>query len=169
MIGITCSIIVVLITTYVQFKYEQKKSLNSMLTNIQHFYFQYLLVVMSLDPEEHVPDKLWEHYYDSLLEDIKNIMRGLNEIEWFSKKKEKTTTELYKGFINLWITMNKALDIERECSVKEIVADPALKDIKVNAMLLAVDNSRVGEEIEKNYNEAEAYLEELREKGHWNK
>ena len=32
-----------------------------------------------------------------------------------------------------------------------------------------ITEARMYNEIEKNYNEAEAYLEELREKGHWNK
>lgn len=40
MIGIACSIIVVLVTTYVQFKFEQRETLNTILTNIQFFYFR---------------------------------------------------------------------------------------------------------------------------------
>lgn len=50
MIGTACSIIVVIVTTFLQFKYEQRKTLNSILSDIQFFFFHYLLVVMSLDP-----------------------------------------------------------------------------------------------------------------------
>lgn len=169
MIGIACSIIVVLITTYVQFKFEQRKTLNTILTNIQFFYFRYLLVVISLDPEEQAPPKLWEHYYDALQEDIKQITRGLNEIEWFSKKKEKTITELHRGFLQLLISMSKALDTQRERAVKEIVGDPILKDIRDSALSLAGDNDRAGKEIAENYAKAEASLEEFRKNGHWEK
>lgn len=169
MIGIACSIIVVLITTYVQFRFEQRKTLNTILTNIQFFYFRYLLVVISLDPEEQAPPKLWEHYYDALQEDIKQITRGLNEIEWFSKKKEKTITALHRGFLQLLISMSKALDTQREHAVKEIVGDPILKDITDNALLLAGDSDRAGKEIAENYAKAEAGLEELRKNGHWGK
>lgn len=167
MIGIACSIIVVIITTYVQFKFEQRKALNSILTNIQFFFFRYLLVVISLDPEERAPAKLWEHYYDSLQEDIKKITYGLNEIEWFSKKKEKTMTELHRGFIKLLIAMSKALDTQRERAVKEIVGDPILEKIKDNALSLTSDNDRVGKEISENYAKAESYLDKLRKNGHW--
>jgi len=167
MIGIACSIIVVIITTYVQFKFEQRKALNSILTNIQFFYFRYLLVVISLDPEEQAPAKLWEHYYDSLQEDIKKITYGLNEIEWFSKKKEKTITELHRGFISLLIAMSEALDTQRERAGKESVGDPILEKIKDNALSLAGDNDRAGKEILENYTKAESYLDELRKNGHW--
>ena len=167
MIGIACSIIVVLITTYVQFKYEQRKTLNSILTNIQFFYFRYLLVVMSLDPEEQVPPKLWEHFYDSLQDDIKKITRELNEVEWFSKKKEETVVEIRKGFLKLLIDMSKASTVQKEDSVKAIVNNSALKVIKDNALLLAGENNRTGEEITENYKKAEACLEELRQNGHW--
>ena len=169
MIGTACSIIVVIITTYVQFKFEQRKALNSILTNIQFFYFRYLLVVISLDPEEQAPAKLWEHYYDLLQEDIKKITCGLNEIEWFSKKKENTTTELYKGFLRLLIAMSKALATQRECAVKKIVGDPILEKIKDNALSLASDNDQVGKEISENYAKAESCLDELRKNGNWEK
>lgn len=167
MIGIACSIIVVLITTYVQFKFEQRKILNSILTNIQFFYFRYRLVVMSIDPKEQVPPKLWEHYYDSLQDDIKKITSKINEIEWFSKKKEKTITELSRSFLKLLIAMSKVLDTQRERAVKGIVGDPILKNIRDSALSLAGANNRAGEEIAENYEKAEACLEELKKNGCW--
>lgn len=169
MIGISCSIIVVIITTYVQFKFEQRKVLNEILTNIQFFYFRYLLIVMSLDPEEHVPPKIWEHYYDEIHRDIKQITRGLQEIEWFSKKKEKAITELHRNFLRLLIAMSKALDAQREQAVTKIVGEPVLKSIRDTALRLARDNERAGKEIDENYQKAETYLDELRRNGHWGK
>lgn len=166
MIGIACSIIVVLITTYMQFKFEQRKTLNTILTNIRFFYFRYLLVVISLDPEEQVPQKLWEHYYDELQDDIKQITCGLNEIEWFSKKKEKTITELHRGFLQLLISMSKAPNAQRECAVKEIVGDPILKDIRDNALLLAEENDRTVKEISEYYAKAETLLKEITKSRH---
>ena len=169
MIGIACSIIVVLITTYLQFKFEQRKTLNSILTNIQFFYFRYLLVVMSLDSKEQTPAKLWEHYYDSLQEDIKKITRELNEIEWFSKNKEMTISKIYRGFLSVLIDMSKALDTQKERAVKEIIGKPILKDIKENALALTNNNERVRQEISENYEKAEACLKELRKNGYWEK
>ena len=167
MIGTACSIIVVLITTYVQFKFEQRKTLNSILLNIQFFYFRYLLVVMSLDPEEQTSSGLWDYYYDSLQEDIKKITHGLSEIRWFSQKKEKTITELQREFLKLLFAMSKELDSQKEYAVKKLVGNPVLKDIRDYALSLSGENDRAGEEIAADYKKAEAYLEELKEKGYW--
>ena len=162
MLGIACSLIVVFITTYVQFKFEQRKILNSILSNIQFFFFRYLLVVISLDPSEHTSSKLWEHYYDTMEEDIRKITNGLSDIEWFSKKKSKVITELHKCYLHLLIEMSKALDNQKEDAVKRIVGDPMLKKIKDNALLLAIDNEREGKEIVENFEKAQKYLNNLK-------
>ena len=75
LIGIACSVVVVIITTFLQFKYEQKKLLNSVLSDIQFLLFYYLLVVYSLSPDEETPVKLWEHYYDEIYNGVRKIRR----------------------------------------------------------------------------------------------
>ena len=79
MIGIACSIIVVIITTFLQFKYEQRKALQTTLSDIRFLLFQFLLVTLSLDSEDDAPDDLWEHHYDEIYNGIRKISSELSE------------------------------------------------------------------------------------------
>ena len=85
-IGAACSIVVVIITTFIQFKYEQRKALKSVLSDVQFFFFHYLLVIMALDPNEKTTDKQWEYYYGEVYNSVRKISSELSNIEWFSKK-----------------------------------------------------------------------------------
>ena len=118
MIGTACSIIVVIVTTFLQFKYEQRKTLNSILSDIQFFFFHYLLVVMSHDPREKTSDKLWEYYYDETYKGIRKISTDLSSIEWFSKKKIKTTANLHQAVLQMMYDIVKFTDRKNKKSIK---------------------------------------------------
>ena len=162
MIGTACSIIVVIVTTFLQFKYEQKKTLNSILSDIQFFLFHYLLVVMSLAPEENTSEKLWEYYYDETYKGIRKISSELSNVEWFSKKKIKITANLQKSILNMMIDIVKLTDRKDKKSMLCVIDTPYLTEIKDNAILLASANEYAAGEIVRNFERIQDELKELK-------
>ena len=163
MIGTACSIIVVIVTTFLQFKYEQRKTLNSILSDIQFFFFHYLLVVMSLDPKEKTSDKLWEYYYDETYKGIRKISTDLSSIEWFSKKKIKTTSNLHQAVLQMMYDIVKFTDRKNKKSMLSVIDTPHLKEIKDNAILLASANEYAAKEIVRNFERVQDELKELKQ------
>lgn len=163
MIGTACSIIVVIVTTFLQFKYEQRKTLNSILSDIQFFFFHYLLVVMSLDPKEKTSDKLWEYYYDETYKGIRKISTDLSCIEWFSKKKIKTASNLHQAVLQMMYDIVKFTDRKNKKSMLSVIDTPHLKEIKDNAILLASANEYAAKEIVRNFERVQDELKELKQ------
>ena len=164
MIGIACSIVVVIITTYLQFKYEQEKTLKSILSNVKFFFFEYLLIVLSLDPDEETPDKLWEYYYDETYNGIKKISSELSNLEWFSKAKSKTSGELQIAVLSIMTDMVKASGRSNREGLSQIIDNPMLRVVKNKAILLADSHEYYKEEIIKNYEQIQEELDNLKTK-----
>lgn len=162
LIGIACSIIVVIITTFLQFKYEQKKALKSLLSEIQFFFFHIHLVELSLYPEEETPNKLWEYYYDKIYDSAKKISKDVSSIEWFSKKKIKVMDDLQQSVLEAMIDIVKFTDKKNKSSILCILDKLWLKKIKDNAILLTDSDEYVAKEITKNYDKVQCELKNLK-------
>ena len=162
-IGIACSIIVVIITTFLQFKYEQKKVLDSILSDVRIFLLHCHLAAISLDPKEETSEGLWDYQYEKLEDEIRKISFQLSEIEWFSKKNAQTAFKLQKAAILIRIEMAKESHPKR--SIEYILRTPSIKDLKENAVALASPNSHDAQEIYSNYEKMLSELESLKEKG----
>lgn len=158
MIGVACSIIVVIITTFVQFKYEQKKLLNSILQDVQFFLFRYVLIAISLDPSEEVSLNMWEYYYDEVYNETKNISLQLSNIEWFSKKNSRIAFNLRKAILNIMADLVKNSGKNKKEGLIETVQSSWIKEIKDNALLLTTSNDRISKEIIENYDKIEDEL-----------
>ena len=162
MIGIACSIIVVIITTYLQFKYEQEKTLKSILSDVQFFFFNYLLIILSLDPDEETPDKLWEYYYDETYNGIKKISSELSNLEWFSKTKSKISGELQIAVLSIMVDMIKSSGRNNREGLSQIIDNPMLHIVKDKAILLAGSHEYYKEEIINKYEEIQKELDRLK-------
>lgn len=162
MIGIACSIIVVIITTFLQFKYEQRKLLNSILSDVQFFFFDYLLIVISLDPSEETPDKLWEYYYDKIYNGIRNISSQLLNIEWLTKKKTITAGNLEKAVLHVMMDIAKCSGKTKKDGLISVLDQTWLNEIKDNSLALAESNQYAVKQITNNYDRLHEKLKELK-------
>lgn len=160
-IGIACSIVVVIITTFLQFKYEQRKILYSILSDVQFLFFDYLLIVLSLDPDEKTPEKLWQYYYDKVYDGVKRISSQLSDIEWFSKKKTKTAGNLQKAVLQVRINLSKRSN-QKEYGLLYIDDISSLDVIKDSALELAKSNEYFTREIMDNYKKLQLELNKLK-------
>lgn len=160
MIGVACSIVVVIITTFLQFKYEQRNLLNSILSDVRFFLFHFLLAAMSFDPKEEAPEALHNYHFDELYNGIKKISAQLSNIQWFSKKKGKIAVDLQKSAMLIMIDMTKHPN--RQYNLRCILDTPLLKELKENALLLDPSNEHVINEIVENYDDIQAQLKNLK-------
>lgn len=164
MVGIACSIIVVLVTTYMQFRFEQNKILASVLSSLRFFFFDYLCIAMALDPNEQVPKRFWEYDYDKVEKHIREITSELLSIEWFSKKKNNLVIEIQRQFLILRVELSKTEGKDKETLVKGVIGLPAIKEIKDGALQLAEGDgyTYIKTEIVKDYEEAEKCIAKYR-------
>lgn len=169
MIGIACSIIVVIITTFLQFKYEQRKLLNSILSDVQFLFFDYLLIVVSLDPSEKTTEKLWEYYYDKIYNGTKNISSQLLNIEWLTKKKVKIAENLEKAILHIIMDIAPCSGKTKKENLVSVLDKTWLNEIKDNALSLAESNKYFGKQIANNYERVQFELKNLNLKNFFTK
>lgn len=161
MIGIACSIIVVIITTYLQFKYEQKKLINSVLSETQFLFFYYLLVVYSLHPDEETPNKLWDHYYDKIYNAVQKISLEISNIEWFSCKKSKALNKVQQSVLQLMVDIAKSSGNDKKNGLVNSIDIDCFKNIKDNVLLIANEDEYMVKEIIRNYDRVQEELKAL--------
>lgn len=151
MIGIACSSIVVIITTLLQFMYEQKKLINSIISGIQILFFHCWGGAMALTSPEEVPCTLWKNYCEEIYEELRKISKDLSGIEWFSKKQNKKMIDLHRAVLGMMvetINFSNYKDI-----VLNAINNPLLDEIKENTVFLASENdSRIKEIFQKHTN-----------------
>lgn len=159
LIGIACSIIVVVITTLLQFKYEQKKALNSLISEIQLFFFHCWVAAMASTSPEEVPGTLWKHHCDDIYDGLRKISLGISGIEWFTKSKKKKTVALQRAVLGLRMeTIEFSNDQDM---VLNAINNTLLDEIKENVIFLAGSDDYRIKEITHNYEKIKQELENL--------
>lgn len=113
LIGIACSLIVVVITAYLQLRFEQNKLFNEILSNIGHFYFHYLLFVIRLS-DEGTNKKILSECIAEIDKDISTIIKQLNEICWFSKKRNHDFLNIQQEFMLISINLCHGGNLSKE-------------------------------------------------------
>lgn len=159
--GIACSIIVVIVTTYLQFKHEREKKLNEISSKIGMFFFKYIILIISLYPEEQTTKVEHKRYYDEFHNITYEIIKELFEITWFSKRKNKLAYDLQTDFMRLYLDMSIDLDKPKKFAI-ESIANSSLIDNILEKTLLFVKNEYEKEKILKDAQKAKSYLNELK-------
>lgn len=92
--GIACSLIVVIVTTYLQFKYEQERLLDEIASNLNSFFFHRYYAVRDLLSNKTYTVELWEYLHDMIENNIQEISDKSREIRFFNKETESKVIEL---------------------------------------------------------------------------
>lgn len=96
-VGIACSIVVVIITTFIQFKVEQKKAIDELATTVRSMLFRNQLkgaifVTSPYSDFSHLSEQqisvFEKSWLDGINEDIKKIQQQFGNIEFFFAKKK---------------------------------------------------------------------------------
>ena len=159
-VGIACSVVVVIITTYLQFKFEQRKILSSVLSELRFIFFHSWMVAMSLNSDEETPKTLWKYHYDEIYDVIKKTSSGISQIEWIWFQKKKETNKLNKAIIKLLMDMVKGSDkSEKDCLIC-LIENPALREAKEIAFSLSKNHEHYTETIESDFNSLQKELKQ---------
>ena len=81
--GITCSLIVVIVTTYLQFKHTQERLLDEIASSLNSFFFHRYYAVNALLSNKIYADELWGHLHDEIETSIQEVSDKSREICFF--------------------------------------------------------------------------------------
>lgn len=115
-VGIACSVIVVVITTFIQFKTEQKKSINELASAVRMMLFQNLLGgdAFGKDAKKEMSarqiDSLRQIWKKELEESAENISKICFGLEFFFKKKEMFLIRKNSLFIQVEVVKDEPIE-----------------------------------------------------------
>lgn len=103
-VGISCSLIVVIITTVLQYLHEHKKVYNTYCNSLQR-----LLSVLStvFHIGESFDDKTYDYLFEIVDTALNTFEKNNQHLLWFSRKKQKLQETVLKCFLPLWISFEQ--------------------------------------------------------------
>ncbi len=159
-VGIACSILVVIITTLLQFNFEQQKEKNKLISDIRTLFLHYYLSVLSADPNEKTSQQMWNHYYDRIESCIDDISTCLSNLDWFRKKHLNNANDIHYAVLQLRISLYKNNRQSKEDAVRSILNHSAFDDIEEKSLLYA-KNDYDKKSIEEYSDKAKEEIEKL--------
>lgn len=117
-VGIACSLVVVIITTFIQFKVEQRKAIDQLATSVRVMLFQNQLkgtIFMSSPYSDisHLSEKqiavFEKNWLDGINENIKNVQQEFGNIEFFFGKRKSLA--ILKGINSVRIALMQGTKI----------------------------------------------------------
>ena len=104
-VGISCSIFVVLITTFLQYKTEQTRAMQSLFNQIYRLKYHYEICKSFVSSYQNSRDNINHDLIANKLDEIKNttldISKSCCEVVFFSKKEQDKLLKLFKDAKNL--------------------------------------------------------------------
>ena len=122
-VGIACSIVVVIITTLIQFKVEQKKAIDQLATTVRMMLFQNQLkgaifVSSPYSDISHLSEQqvtaFEKNWLDGINENIKNVQQEFQNIEFFFEKRKSLS--ILKGINSVRIALMQGTKISDKYS-----------------------------------------------------
>ena len=156
-VGVACSILVVIITTLIQFKVEQKRIIKHFGSNVRNLLFLndlrgdiFTEPIEELEENEKFIQSQEQRWFEGIDENIKKIANNCLEIEFFFKSKKMIT--LHKRCLQI------RLNLVKEKNKKELY-----KQLQDELLIFAQSTLEFGiSEYDKT--EIEKYIKELQEK-----
>lgn len=100
-IGLTCSLIVVIITAALQYQYEHERLWKEYRTSLRQLIFIVGLIYPVSD--DTLPGEFFDDLYSKAQKAFDNF-RSINaELIWFSRKKAQKQEKVYDHFLSLWL------------------------------------------------------------------
>lgn len=115
--GIACSLIVVIVTTYLQFKHEQARLLDEIASSLNSFFFHRYYAVNALLSNKVYADELWEHLYDEIETSIQEVSDKSRKMCFFNKEMSSKVIELCG---RMQLIQADCLDVEYKSTKKTL-------------------------------------------------
>ena len=122
MVGLACSLIVVIITSILQYLHEQKRVFTEYSSALQKLIF-YLSIVY---PETDVSSN--EGYYTKLYDKIdisfETVAKWDAELFWFSINKKRKQQKIREAYSKMWVAFVKGIGVRKENAVAVLFQNP---------------------------------------------
>lgn len=175
MVGIACSLMVVIITTILQYNHEHRRVFSDYASSLRKLILHLSFVYPDL--EDMHEEKAYNKFYHELDQSFEALVNWDKQLDWFSvdkKKKQEKTRSLYT---KMWVDFTKGFCESKESAVLSLALHPnyvqlveAAKDIlndkmdrKLIDMCLDVALSATREETSELYAEVNEGSSETKE------
>jgi len=116
--GITCSLIVVIITTELQYLHEHARIRREYCSELQELAF-HIAIIFSLSETESREEQ-YKLSYDWMKDSLDKTMSSDRELTWFSRKKKKSQEQITAPLYKLWLEFYKVTHKEFKVAVLNI-------------------------------------------------
>ena len=119
MVGIACSLLVVIITSILQYNHEHKCAFHDYSAALRKLIL-YLSFVYP-DLEEMQEEKYYNKFYNELDQSFESLVKADKQLCWFSSDKEKKQGKIRYIYAQMWIAFTKGYCTSKEAAVKSLV------------------------------------------------
>ena len=122
MVGIACSLLVVIITTILQYNHEHRRVFSDYAASLRKLILHLTLVYPDLEDmhEEDTYSKLY-HEFDQSFESLVNWDK---QLDWFSIDKKRKQEKIRALYVIMWIDFTKGFCKTKESAVLALVHHP---------------------------------------------
>lgn len=123
-IGIACSLMVVIITTTLQYLHEHNKVFSDYKAGLRKLIFHLQFSFFEEEPDEKRSDSYYDLVYDNLGEAFKMFRKNEHELIWFSAYKKSQQEEITKHAGLIWIDYIRGDRREHKIALQNLINHP---------------------------------------------
>ncbi len=119
MVGIACSLLVVIITSILQYNHEHKCVFHDFSAALRKLILHLSFVYPDL--EEMQEEKYYNKFYNELDQSFESLVKADKQLCWFSPDKEKKQGKIRSIYVQMWIAFTKGYCTSKETAVRSLV------------------------------------------------
>ncbi len=119
MVGVACSLLVVIITSILQYNHEHKRVFYDFSAALRKLILHLSLVYP--DFEEMQEEKYYNKFYNELDQAFEYLVNVDKQLCWFSLDKKKKQERIRSIYVQMWIAFTKGYCISKESAVRSLV------------------------------------------------
>lgn len=106
-VGISCSLVVVIITTVLQYSHEHKRVFDAYCSSLRDLVFCISIAFPSSEDNEDPSNGFYNYLFEKLDSAFKLFEKNNRDLFWFSKNKKKLQEDVYMCYAHLWIDFER--------------------------------------------------------------
>ncbi len=119
MVGIACSLLVVIITSILQYNHEHKRVFHDYSAALRKLILHLSFVYPDL--EEMQKEKYYNKFYNELDQAFECLVNVDKQLCWFSLDKKKKQEKIRSIYVQMWIAFTKGYCTSKEAAVRSLV------------------------------------------------
>lgn len=122
MVGIACSLLVVIITTILQYNHEHRRVFSDYAASLRKLILHLSFVYPDL--EDMHEENTYNKFYHELDQSFESLVNWDKQLDWFSVDKKKKQEKIRSLYTKMWIDFTKGFCKSKGSAVQELVLHP---------------------------------------------